>query len=392
MTLESRIQTTEVHALTGMRGFAAFWVFIYHFWALRIGDSVTVSVLGRTIDISACFTFGWLGVTIFFVLSAFLLAQPFILKASEDRGRVSVEKINLVAYFSRRIARVFPAYYVQLLVLSLLAYFFHVGKYPQDLASWLAHLTMTFFSPPFFIDGINGVWWTLPIEFSFYIALPLFVTLFKPNRGILILAVCLGVMIVYRYLTYRMYLGTDVPLYSRINLLPGSMDAFGIGMFGAYAAFYLKNKVTSHRANLATLVMLFLFGVCMVVLHKFWMYYWSGGWMSYTFSVAFSAAIALGAFGAQCGSSLANFLFGNRVLRFLGNVSYSLYLWHVPVITWLAAIPMLQQVPHKNLVLLILCTVVLLVLSWLSWRFIELPAINWCKRITSKRDLLALSS
>jgi peptidoglycan/LPS O-acetylase OafA/YrhL len=172
----------EVSALTGLRGFAALWVFLYHFWALQVKTPVVIGLFSYQLDISSCFTFGWLGVTIFFVLSGFLLAQPFIQQFSVP----STKKLNLGSYFVRRILRVFPGYYVQLLILSLLAYFFQFGTYPQDSASWLAHLSMTIFSPPFFIDGINGVWWTLPIEFSFYILLPILAILLKRRRGLIL--------------------------------------------------------------------------------------------------------------------------------------------------------------------------------------------------------------
>ena len=112
----------EIAALSGMRGFAALWVFIYHFWALQVATPVIISFFGVQLDISWCFTFGWLGVPIFFVLSGFLLAQPFVRQFDAPAS----SKVSIRAYLIRRCLRVFPAYYFQLTVLVMLAYFFPV--------------------------------------------------------------------------------------------------------------------------------------------------------------------------------------------------------------------------------------------------------------------------
>ncbi len=384
------------------------WVFVYHFWALQVFAPVTISIFGWPFDISWFFTFGWLGVPIFFVLSGFLLAGPFVVagqnadveidkQTKPSRKGTSNTQIKLKAYFTRRVMRVFPAYYAQLIILVLLAYLFQFGSYPPDAASWVAHLTMTFFSPPYFLAGINGAWWTLPIEFGFYLILPLFAVLLKPGRGLAMLAFCLCIMVGYRYAIYSVYLTTDVPLYTRISLLPGVIDSFGIGigMFTAYLLHHLK--VTNSRArtpgssantqnrlaNGLTAAMLLGYGVAMALIYHLWMFYWSGGWTSYSYTPFFSVVIACGVLGASMGASWADWLLGNRVMRFLGNISYSLYLWHLPVIGALKSFPQLQEIgAHRNSILLVLCTGLLMIVSWLSWRFIELQGIAWGKQLT----------
>ena len=259
---------------------------------------------------------------------------------------------------------------------------------------------MTFFSPPYFIAGINGAWWTLPIELGFYIILPLFAVLLKRGRGLAMLIFCLCIMLSYRYITYCVYLATDIPLYTRISLLPGVMDSFGFGMFAAYLSHYLtvrstnsidstaKSSVAKQNvlANGLTVVMLLGYGIAMVLIYHFWMYYWGGGWTSYMYTPFFSAVIACGVLGASLGSTWADWLLGNRVMRFLGNISYSLYLWHLPLIGALKVFPQLQEIgAHRNSILLGICTCSLIFVSWLSWRFIELPGIALGKRLTRTR-------
>ena len=343
---------------------------------------VAISFFGAQLDISWCFTFGWLGVPIFFVLSGFLLALPFV------RAQLDVlnnSNVGIRAYLFRRILRVFPAYYFQLIVLIALAYFFQFGEYPHGAASWFAHLTMTFFSPPYFIAGINGAWWTLPIEFGFYLLLPMLAVLLKPQRWILLLMFCLGTMLSYRYVIYLVYSGTDVPLYTRVSLLPGVMDSFGLGMLAAYCVQHIRVKggFEVFAANAATFAMFFGYGISMLLMYQFWMHYWSGGWMSYAFTPLFSAAIACGVFGAARGSSWAKWVFGNKVMRFFGDISYSLYLWHLPLVGALKLFPQLQEIgAGRHTISFAICTVVLTVVSWLSWRFVELPGIAWGKRLS----------
>ncbi len=369
-----------------MRGFAALWVFIYHFWALQVAAPVVVSFFSLSLDISWCFTFGWLGVPIFFVLSGFLLAQPFV-RQPDSPG---TSKVSIRAYFIRRVFRVFPAYYFQLIALIVLAYFFQFGDYPRTAEGWFAHLTMTFFSPPFFTAGLNGAWWTLPIEFGFYLLLPMLAPLLKRRRWIFLLLFCFGMMLSYRYLIYSLFLGTDVPLYTRISLLPGVMDSFGAGMLAAYCAQHVRIKpgFDVRAANVATFVMLLGYGVAILLIYQFWMVYWSGGWMSYAYTPLFSAAIACGVFGAALGSTWAQWLFGNQLMRFFGKISYSLYLWHLPLLGALKLFPKLQTVglpttgTHQHAILLAVCTLILLAISWLSWRFIEVPGIAWGKQLS----------
>jgi peptidoglycan/LPS O-acetylase OafA/YrhL len=97
----------------------------------------------------------------------------------------------------------------------------------------------------------------------------------------------------------------------------------------------------------------------------------------------FSITIACGVFGAARGSSWAQRLFGNPVMCFIGNISYSLYLWHLPLIGALKLFPRLHTIgAHRNAILLALCALVLIVISWLSWRFVEVPGIALGKRLT----------
>ena len=58
MHLQTLTYHPEVNAITGLRGFAAMWVFIFHFWGSQVIKAVNIEILGWQFDITWCFTFG----------------------------------------------------------------------------------------------------------------------------------------------------------------------------------------------------------------------------------------------------------------------------------------------------------------------------------------------
>ena len=222
--------SSHLDVLTGIRGWAALWVFLYHVWSLSGYPDFTVVLAGVPLDFTPLVSMGLAGVTIFFVLSGFLLAIPFAEWQSGLRQRPALDR-----YFLRRVMRVFPAYYAQLAILLLIAAWVPGQTGIDDWGSLFRHLLMLFTPPPLGTVPINGVWWTLPIEFSFYLVLPLLALLLRPGRWWLLLAGSLVVMYLWRHgVALRM---TDAPIPQRVVAayqLPGSMDAFGLGMMAAF--------------------------------------------------------------------------------------------------------------------------------------------------------------
>ena len=72
-----REDAAHAHALTGIRGWAALWVFLYHAWGASGGRPITISIGNFSPDFTPLISLGGAGVSIFFVLSGFLLGLPF---------------------------------------------------------------------------------------------------------------------------------------------------------------------------------------------------------------------------------------------------------------------------------------------------------------------------
>jgi peptidoglycan/LPS O-acetylase OafA/YrhL len=331
-----REDASHLRALTGLRGWAALWVFMYHAWAYAKHPSLVIDLAGLSIDLTPLFSIGFAGVTIFFVLSGFLLSLPFAQWQAGQR-----ERPRLGRYFFRRVMRVFPAYYAQLAILIAVGFVVPGEPRIEDGGALARHLAMLFVTPPVGTTPLNGVWWTLPIEFSFYLVLPVLALLLRPRCWILLLAGSLLSMYLWRYgVVLRMM---DASLTQRVIAayqLPGSMDAFGIGMLAAYL-YVNRGRVPrwlmpGHRLErLGGPALLLVFAAVYLMPH-YRHQYWADHPIFYLWTPALVLGVAGIILAGVAGGRLIAFLFSNRAMVFAGIVSYSFYLWHLPILRWLA--------------------------------------------------------
>ena len=154
-------RSTFLPELESLRGIAITLVFLYHADGLLVPDRAP----GVWISPFAAYVrAGNAGVDLFFVLSGFLLALPFL--AEIDGGR----SVSIGRYFERRALRILPAYYVAVFAAAALS-----AHQPGDMLLGVPYLL-------FLQSFLNGAmpllpytipWWSLATEVQFYLALPL---------------------------------------------------------------------------------------------------------------------------------------------------------------------------------------------------------------------------
>jgi peptidoglycan/LPS O-acetylase OafA/YrhL len=360
----SRVPDSYLPALTGLRGIAACWVLLFHVWQFSGSPTLAISIL----DITPIARFGYMGVDLFFVLSGFLLSLPFLRADMQNRPMPRLSR-----FWIRRCRRVLPAYYVQLVI--IVAALWWLGQSavitPLSIASH-ALLIQNLFAG---IAPLNAVYWTMPIEWDFYIVLPLMALMLMRLRPPLACGVFIGLSIAYRMACYRAFLDPTWARfvdYGTIMQLPARLDEFFFGILGAW--LFLHHPISARTAHSWIIagtagIVIAITGISFhgdVLLHPQlpWtvMYF---TWIGLSFG-----AIVRGAAG-QSGRGI---WFGGRVLGWLGLISYSLYLWHYPLLKvaqhfhWNAtgsALAMLQ-----NIALLVPA---ILAVSWLSQHFVERP-------------------
>ena len=307
------------------------------------------------------FSGGYVGVDVFFVISGYLITQ--VLMASRERtlgGR-------LREFYVRRCRRILPALLVMLLLAVPVAYWLFL---PADLARFGALLggasvfagnvvgwqTGGYFGVhPF--DPLTHLW-SLAVEEQFYIVFPL-VFLISGGAGsgrrLALLASCaLASLALCVWASYAHPLANFFLAPTRAwELLLGSLVALGLGRS-------LRTHPWSGAVSGAALVALL---ACVIGYDGSLPY--PG---LYALVPCASAAILLAAGAGERVSGVGRWL-GTPALVFVGLISYSLYLWHLPIFAFAAYYNIVPLEP-RHLVVLFASTGVLAVVTW---RFVETP-------------------
>lgn len=344
-------------ALTGLRGVASAWVAAFHAWQFAGQPAFAASTL---------LAVGYFGVDLFFVLSGLLLGLPFA-RACHARRR-----LRLWPFWRNRLCRVLPALWVQVLVLLAAAAW--MGK---AFAGWReigGHLSLSF--NLWRNDSvINPVHWSLPVEWDFYLLLPVLALLYRRRAGLwagalAALVLSIGVRVAC---VAALQLGGEegIDAYRWIIQLPARLDQFFAGMIvaGCLAGGARRGAAWAAGAGIA-LVALAAWAAAghadiVVEVATPWLYVHFSVLAAGFAGLAYAAAVAPGSIGSR--------LLSGRPLAFLGMISYSLYLWHYPVLSAMSALAGgALGAPLATLLALPLVVAI----SWASYRWVERPFLG----------------
>ena len=330
--------------LTGVRALAALLVLGFHLNAL-VGPRRMYLDLGFTrFEVTHILTIGWVGVSVFFVLSGFLLTVHF-LERMRDRQRREV----LVPYLRARVQRVVPAYWARILVALAIAWI-TTGRMPD----WAPYIPVHFV----FLQNleyawhfrIDGIFWSLPVEFTFYLLLPFAMSWIVAagktpvTRAFAVAALSLAVAVSWRMFAAKMTEGMGQPALFFLALIqwPGLVDQFMFGMAAAALFVHLgapdgeRDARWSRRGDLVALGGAVALVAAMYLVHRRVDDFWQAGALFYFWHSVAAAAVATLIFGVAIHGRLARAVFANRAIVFVGMVSYSLYLWHMEIARQLA--------------------------------------------------------
>jgi len=331
----------RIDAITGLRGMAALLV-VY-------GHSVEWFALPWKNHLS-----GELGVMIFFSLSGFLMAYLYLDK------QFSIKTVT--EYAIHRFSRIAPAY----LVILLASFFIYTQLDPHFVyniseQNILRHLLFS---------GNVSVFWSITPEVEFYFLFVLFwaaVSRYRSRRELLpllLLVLCSLILLSYRASFPGTFLGSKLHYF----------------LFGAGAGM-LRSVIRSDRQRDRTSLSLLhaVLAVSTILILC--------GWLPLAFSSnnTFYDSVLSAVFGAlivfclSFPSALGAIVFENKFILLCGECSFSIYLLHMPVIylfrQWH---PESLQSPLQLLLLAPFIALVLL-FSWLSYRFVERPGARLIK-------------
>ncbi len=322
----------NIHSVTMLRGIASLAVCLGHF----LGTLNTTSIVqfGK---------FGGYGVPIFFAITGFII--PYSLYQSNYTIK------NYFKFLIKRITRLDPPYLLSILGIFLLSYIAQLSPFSEgnliEIVTEKTALHIFYLVKIADQDWFNPVFWTLAIEFQFYLLIGLLFPLLTIKKWVV-----------------------QVLFFSTFCLIPFVLndDTFVTDYFIMFLPgvllFWFFTKQMSRNLFLGLTTVLLVLG------------YFKGG-----FQTPICAIIAIGFI-----------LFVKKPIKpliFLGTISYSLYLIHTPFGTD-GMINFLQnylETEVERAGLLFLCLPITVLASWMFYRIIEKPSMKWSKKLNYSEEI-----
>lgn len=355
-TSQATAMRTEIRSLTGLRGLAALWVMVGHY----IGDGPSSPTIRTVVEHM------YLAVDVFMVLSGFVLAR-----SSDADFHVPFTTSQHTRFLLRRLARVYPVYLLSSAVCGVLVAT-GIGVWGDPDISWpmtLTNLAMAqSWGGPY--DAFNAVTWSISIEWAANLLFAPFA--FAVLRSSLrVCELCMTATIIGLLLYAASHSGgpapDDPPVFGALTWYsyPGAMvRCLSEFLLGMACWRLLRDAPWVHVLSQDRVLLPIVLVMAAMTL-------------SQSTDIAFMLLGCCLMLGFAQERSRVAAIFASTLPRFLGVISYSLYLWHIPMLRLIPALEAWADrlIPWQPWLVahLVLMLLVILV-SAASYRWIERPA------------------
>lgn len=351
--------------LDQLRWIAILWVVFTHLYYLQLS-------FWNNSFLDTLFSIGWMWVPLFFILSAYTLCLS-------HNSRSKKEKNIFLNFYLRRFFRIYPLFFlistfVFILFSSLILFHGLDFVFNTDIKNWIFHVTFLFGFFPEYIWSMYLWEWSLFNELIFYICFPCLFLLTFAKKKYLFMSILFALFVSY---------GANV--LSKTYALP---DLYGTPITHMYSfllgiwLFVIKDIVVSQKVlKILWYINVFSFIFLSILYIKFWYLHI---YVPFILNLALFTFLFIQWF----------FSFKTRViaifLKFTGIISYSLYLinyWFY-ILIGIFFQKIIVQHYWESLyieITFMLCTLIILfLLSYLSYKYIELKGIRAWKNIIEK--------
>jgi peptidoglycan/LPS O-acetylase OafA/YrhL len=362
---EASTGTVSYPLIDVLRGFAAVSVLVYH--VIEHFNWSSFPVNGPLV----WFRIGWMGVDLFFVISGFVIA----LSAFSLIDRMGSGKFH-PSFAVRRLRRIVPLHYLTCLI-------FLVMVAPTLLVSQnigeniISHMLFLHNLNTDWAGAINGPNWTVAVEMQFYLLILLLAPVLRKCPWWSILLVAFPMAWCWRYWALQTYpiepeLG-PYRLFWASTQLPGTLDQFAVGVL--LARFMRADGPDRWLPGDQKTKALVLTTAAAVMIATMLALFWPrASFWDYPLMVLFWRTFAAATFGivllTSCVLGYRRLVKVSAPLRYLGTISYGIYLWHLPVLLSVQRIEGLNGVRALTYV-----AVLTIIFAIASWHLFEKPLL-----------------
>lgn len=305
---------------------------------------------------------GFVGVDIFFVISGYLITRIIY-------GEMKEGQFSFLHFYERRIRRIFPALFAMLFVTTIVAgllmmplEFKGVGETLSATALFYSNILFWQQAGYFDTSGILKPFlhtWSITIEEQFYLLFPLYLLIvYKYMRPLLIPLTLLGMALSFALGLWTLSIGKDTATF---YLLPTRAWQFLVG--GILALGCIPNLKNAAFNNICSVL-----GLGLICAAAFFLLDNTSRFPGIN-ALYPTIGAALLIYSAMHKETFVSKLLSLKPIVFIGKISYSLYLWHWPVIVFASYYMMRDPSEIEAIGLILFC----LILSYFSWKFIEQP-------------------
>lgn len=320
---------------------------------------------------------GYVGVDIFFVISGYLITS--IILTDLKTGCFS-----LANFYERRVRRILPALFLVMTISLAFAWFLLLPGDMKDFSRSIGAVAV--FASNFLFWSESGYFsaaaelkpmlhtWSLAVEEQYYVIFPIFMVLVW-RLGQRWLSVLLT-LIVLLSLTLAQ---TKVAIEPMMTFFLLPTRAWEL-LIGALAAFYLAERTSEPNARIANVAS--MVGMTMIFYAVFFFTRKTPVPSLYTLIPIFGALLII-LFATP--RTAAGKILGSSIAVGIGLISYSAYLWHQPIFVFTRH----AIATEPGHIIFCLLSIVVLLLAYLSWRYVEKPFRN--KNWLSKKTVFILA-